>query len=85
MLNMMARTEINDARTNIVLAEANLARGKLTEAQDAIANAERHYRNARSAVTVHQSDSILNNLTDLRIKLDQMQILVTRKPATVTA
>lgn len=85
MFNMKARTEINDAQTNIVLAEAYLLRGEYKAATTAIFDAERHCRSARSNVTIEQSDWILQNLSALRTKLDQLQNAVKTKSAGVGA
>ena len=79
MLNLMARTEINDAWTNVVLADAYLAQDKCTEAMAAMVDAERHYRSAQSAVTIEASGSIRERLTDLKVKLDQIRSLIRRK------
>jgi hypothetical protein len=85
MFNMKARTEINDALTCIVLAETGLARSDYDGAAAAIHDAECHYRSARSAVTIEKSDSILENLSMLRIRLDRLQLAVNRKSAAVSA
>jgi hypothetical protein len=78
MDNLKARTEIHDAWTNIVLADAHLARGGYKEASAAMIDAECHYRSAQSAVTIEESGSILNSLSDLKIKLDQLRSAMAR-------
>ena len=82
MDNLQARAEINDAWTSIVLADACLAEGKYSEAKSAMFDAERHYRSAQSAVNIKQSGSILNNLTDLRIRLHQIRAAIRKKSET---
>jgi hypothetical protein len=76
MLNMMARTEISDAWANIVLAESQLKGGKFPEAHTAIVDAERHFKNAKSAVEA--PGPILDKLADLRNKLNQLQSIISR-------
>ena len=83
MDNLLARTEVNDAWTSIVLADACLAQGKCNEAESAMFDAERHYRNAQSAVNGKQSGSILNNLADLRVRLHQIRSAIRRKSETL--
>ncbi len=73
MENLLARTEINEALTNIVLVNAFLNAGMYREAETARLDAEQHYRLARSAVTSQKSGPVLDSLADLRIKLDQLR------------
>ena len=83
MFNLPARMEINDAWTNVVLADAYLAQRKYKEADAAIRDAELHYRKAESAVTIERSDSILDKLADIRIKLDQIRSAIKIKAGIV--
>lgn len=77
MPNLQARTEIHDARTNIALAEAYMMRNKYKEAAAALIDAERHYRGAQYALSFGKSsDSILNDLADLKGALDQLRTTI---------
>ena len=52
---LMARTEIHDALAN---PRSCLAQDRYPEANTAMIDAERHYKSARSAITIGQSGSI---------------------------
>jgi hypothetical protein len=82
MLNLRARTELNDSWANVALAEVHLKRGDRHGAQSAIADAERHFKNARSAI--EEPGQILDKLTDLRNKLNQIQSGISQGLATRT-
>jgi hypothetical protein len=73
MEDLLARTEMNDARMNIALAEGHLADGKHSEAVDALDNAGRHYQRARDMINIGQSGPILDNLADMEHDLDQLR------------
>ena len=79
MVNLLARAEISEGWTSIVLAETHLAEGNSAEAIIAIAAAEDHLKSARSLM--EQPDSLLEPLTDLRAKILQVQSLVRRNAA----
>ena len=85
MRNLMARTEMNDARANIALADAYLALGRYREANEAMLDAERYYMRSQSAMTVEQPDAILDELTeDVRVRLDRVRVaikIITGTPA----
>jgi hypothetical protein len=73
MENLKARTEIHDAWTNVILADGHLAEGRSQDAETAILDAERHLKSAQLAITIEKSGAVLNNLADLKIKLDQVR------------
>ena len=83
MDDLLAREKINNAWISIALADACLAQGKYEDAKSAMDDAERHYRSAQSAVNAKQSDSILNNLADLRVRLYQIRAAIRRKSETL--
>jgi HEPN domain-containing protein len=76
MVNLLTRARINDAWTSIALAEVHLSEGKYAEAREAIHDAEQHFVNAKSAV--EQAELIVDSLTDLRTRLNQVRYLVSR-------
>jgi hypothetical protein len=78
MDDLTARTEINDAWTNLYLAEAYLAQHRYAEAGSARRDAELHYASARSGVALELSGSTLNALEDLRLKLESSRIAAMR-------
>jgi hypothetical protein len=61
MENLMARTDIHEARANGALADAHLAQGGYEEATAAMPDAECHYKRAQSADTIERSSSIPDN------------------------
>jgi hypothetical protein len=67
MDDLSARTEINDAWTNLHLAEADLAQPRYAEAESARYHAQLHYANARSGAALELPDLTLNALEDLRL------------------
>ena|ERR1700722_3721464 len=70
----IARTEMHDAWTNVVLADVYIAQGKYNEANRALVSAGGHYRRSQSAVTIEQTDAILEQLTeDVRVTLDRIR------------
>jgi hypothetical protein len=69
MLNLAARTEINDAWANLALVDSFLRQCKRNEAGFALRDAERHY-------IIQHSDSTPEKLADLRRKLDQIRVIV---------
>ena len=84
MRNLMARTEMNDARANIVLADAYLALGRYREANEAMLDAERYYMRSQSAMTVEQPDALLDELArDQRVKLDQIRSAILKNTGTL--
>jgi hypothetical protein len=84
MDTLKARTEIHDAWACVFLADTHLGHGRCEEASMAMADAERHYRAARCGVTIVTSGSILNNLADLRIKMQQVCAAIRKKSETPT-
>jgi hypothetical protein len=79
MLNLAARTEMNDAWANLVLVDAFLRQCKYKEAEFAWRDAERHYQTARTTVTIQHSDSTLEKLGDLRLRLAQTRSVLRSK------
>jgi hypothetical protein len=77
MSNLLARTHIYDAWTNVALAEVHLAEGNDAGARAAIHDAEQYYVKAKSAV--EREDLILDNLADLLSRLNQVRFLVSRR------
>jgi hypothetical protein len=47
---------------NVAFAKEYLSQGQYADAANALDDAERHYRNARDAVTIEQSAPVVNNL-----------------------
>jgi hypothetical protein len=82
MEDLRARTEINDAWTNLHLAEALLTGNRYAEAEAARRDAEHHYAFARSGVASELSGSTLNALEDLRVKLGQIESTIRKRTAT---
>ena len=79
MLNLSARTEMNDAWAKLALVDSFLRQCKYTEAGFALSDAERHYQTARTTVTIQHSDSTLEKLGDLRLRLAQTRSILRSK------
>jgi hypothetical protein len=73
MENLLARTEIHEALANVALADAYLTQNRTQDANGAIFEADRHYRNAKSMLTILGAESIHEKLSDLRTKLNQIR------------
>ena len=82
MSDLQARTEIHEAWTNVVLANAHLARGEYDRAKGAMRDAEHHYHSAESALTL-QRDATLEKLTELRVNLDHVRDEIEAKSGTL--
>jgi len=84
MENLTAQTEIHNAWANLVLADTYLAQGRHQDADTSMLDAQRHYRIARSAIKIKQPGPILENLQDLRIKLEQIRYAIKLQSGTLT-
>jgi hypothetical protein len=73
----IARTEMHHAWTQVALADAYSAQRRYKEANGALLAAEGHYSRSKSAMTVEQTDAILDELTeDVRVRLDRIRVAI---------
>ena len=85
MEDLRARTSIHEALTNIVLAGAHVAQGRYAQAEEALRDAEDHYRRATSDLRVEMAGLISGRLADVRNRIDRTRNTMRGRSGTLAA
>jgi hypothetical protein len=82
---LRARTNIHDALTNVAMAEAFVSQGRYAQAEEALRDAENHYRRAESDIRGQGAGLVSGRLADVRNRIDRTRRTAQARSGTLAA